>query len=377
MITKNQRKIVHSLILASFLLLTFTMCKKNGMTKNMTQTVPTMFYVGTYTNNKSEGIYKYSLLSNGNIKFIGLAAKSENPSFLTKSLDNKFLLAVNENKIGTVESYKIHIDSLEFVSRASSGGEHPCFVAINNERYVVTANYSSGNVGLIKLASNGVLSSLLNLEQHYGKGSNVRQDAPHAHSIWFNPFNNDIISVDLGTNELNFATIDTLNNKFVPKQQSKLKMDLEAGPRHLAFHPKKKWLYVINELSSTVSFVNFENDRYSLVSSISTLPQNFTEQNTCADIHISNDGKFLYASNRGHNSIAVFSIQKDGNLKLIEHEPTRGNGPRNFKLSPNNNFIVVANQYTDNLVSFRRDPQTGKLKFIFEIEAYTPVCILF
>ena len=163
----------------------------------------TEFYVGTYTNKNSEGIYKYSLLDNGNMVLIGLAAKSENPSFITKSADNRYLIAVNENKEGTVESFKINDDSLKFINKSSSGGAHPCFVTANNAGDVLVANYSSGNIGLLQVMSNGKLSPLLDVQQHYGEGTNERQKSPHAHSVWFSPAEREIISVDLGTNELN------------------------------------------------------------------------------------------------------------------------------------------------------------------------------
>lgn len=337
----------------------------------------TEFYVGTYTNKSSEGIYKYSLLDNGKIVLIGLAAKSENPSFITKTADNKYLIAINENKEGTVESFKINDDSLKFINKSLSGGVHPCFVTTNSAGNILVANYSSGNVGLLQVMSDGKLSPLLDVQQHYGEGTNERQKSPHAHSVWFNPAEREIISVDLGTNELIFSSINSKLNKFTPFTQDKLKMDSGAGPRHLAFHPDKQWIYVVNELNSTVSLIKKEESGFTLKSSFTTLPVNYTEESTCADIHISSDGRFLYASNRGHDSIAIFSIESDGKLLLLGHELTRGNGPRNFSLSPDNNFLLVANQYSDNIVAFKRDSETGRLEYISEVKAHTPVCILF
>jgi 6-phosphogluconolactonase len=337
----------------------------------------TEFYVGTYTNKNSEGIYKYSLLDNGNIELIGLVAKSENPSFITKSADHKYLIAVNENNEGTVESFKINDDNLQFINKSSSGGVHPCFVTTNGEEYILVANYSSGNIGLLKVMSNGKLSPLLDVQQHYGEGTNERQKSPHAHSAWINPADGEIISVDLGTNELIFSSIDSKLNKFTPLTQDKLKMDSGAGPRHLAFHPDGQWIYVVNELNSTVSLIKKDESGFTLKSSFTTLPKNYTEESTCADIHISSDGRFLYASNRGHNSIAIFSIESDGELLMLGQELTRGNGPRNFALSPDNNFLLVANQYSENIVAFKRDTETGRLEYISETKAHVPVCILF
>ena len=337
----------------------------------------TAFYVGTYTNTQSEGIYRFSLLNDGTIKPLGLVAKTENPSYLTKSTDSGYLLAVNENEAGTVSSFKVHEDSLQFISQSSSGGAHPCFVTVNNGGFVLAANYSGGNIGLLQMMDHGTLSPLLDVQQHSGSGSHARQDAAHAHSVWFDPDGETIISVDLGTNELLFSTIDPSTKKLIPLTQNTLKLDPGAGPRHLAFHPQKPWIYVINELNSTVTLIKKNESGYTLRSSFSTLPRDFTEENTTADIHISEDGQFLYASNRGHNSIAIFSIGTEGKLALLGHESTRGDGPRNFALSPDNSFVLVANQLTDNIVSFKRDQETGRLEYISETEASTPVCIVF
>lgn len=340
------------------------------------------FYVGTYTNGDSQGIYKYELLKNGSLRKIGLAARSINPSFLTLSKDKKFLIAVNEidtkNGNGTVESFLIKKDQLLPISKSSSGGANPCFVATNKSDFVLTANYSSGTIGLLKLDKKGELSGLLDVQQHTGKGITDRQKSPHAHSAWFDA-DNKIISIDLGTNELWFSKLDYQQEELAPSNPDKLAMEPGAGPRHLAFHPNKKWIYVINELNSTVTLLQKNNNgKYKKGASFSTLPKAYTKPNTCADIHISNDGKFVYASNRGHNSIAVFKVNtNDGTLHIVGYESTKGGGPRNFALSPDNNFLVVANQLTNNIVSFKRNSNTGLLQYIQQIKAPTPVCILF
>lgn len=341
------------------------------------------FYVGTYTEGDSQGIYKYALKKDGVLSRVGLAAKSENPSFLTFSHDKKFLLAVNEinpeGGSGTVESFLIKGDSLTLINKSSSGGAHPCFISTNESDFVLTANYTSGNVGLLKLNNKGELSDILDLQQHTGKGSTDRQKSPHAHSAWFDFDNKNIISIDLGTNELWFSKLDTKQQKLIPSDPDKMAMSPGAGPRHLTFHPNKKWIYAVNELDCTLTLLQKNNNgKYIKGASFSTLPKGYTEPNTCADIHTSSDGRFVYASNRGHNSIAIFEVNSDdGSLKLLGHESTKGNGPRNFSLSPNEDFLLVANQLTNNIVSFKRDKNTGLLKFIYQIEAPTPVCILF
>ena len=372
-------KIQNVIIALSFIILINCQQKKKEI---LQQNKAHSFFVGTYTSGESQGIYKYALLADGTLQRIALAAKSDNPSFLTKSVDGRFLLAVNEisNKdtVGTIESFLIQGDSLKRINSSSSGGAHPCFVSVNKDGYVLTANYTGGNIGLLKLNTKGELSDLLDVQQHAGKGVTERQDAPHAHSAWFAP-DNTIISVDLGTNGLWFSQIDATTQKLIPTNQQPLQMALGDGPRHLTFHPNNKWIYVLNELSNIVTMVQKNSTgQYEKGISISTLPDDFDEPNTGADIHISSDEKFLYASNRGHNSIVIYQVNElDGSLTLVAHESTKGDAPRNFSLSPDENYLLVANQLTNNIISFKRDKTTGLLQFIDETEVPAPVCILF
>ncbi|WP_020527003.1 lactonase family protein [Flexithrix dorotheae] len=337
------------------------------------------FFVGTYTKGESEGIYKYILKNDGVLEKVGLAAKISNPSFLTITDDRKFLISVDESKEGMVEAFRIEGDELKSINKQSSGGEYPCFIGVNKKGFVTTANYGNGTIGLLKIDAEGKLEGPLDILQHTGSGTTSRQKGPHAHSVWFRNNGKEIVSVDLGTNEIWFSNLDAKNGKLVSQNPQKLAMSDGAGPRHMTFHPTKKWAYVLNELSSTVTFIENESSKaYQIVSSISTLPDNFDQPNSCADIHISEDGKFLYASNRGHDSIVIFQInQKDGTLSLVGHEKTRGETPRNFNLSPDNRYLLVANQKTNSIVSFKRNGDTGKLEFVSEIEAPTPVCIMF
>lgn len=362
-----------------FLLITFMLltCNKTNMETAKTTT----FYVGTYTNGDSKGIYQYQLDANGLLTNNGLKATIVNPSFLAKTNNNKTLVAVSEvaeDGTGYVKSYAIEKDTLIYKSTAKSGGNHPCFVAVNENNQVLVANYSGGNVGYLKVSSDGKLSNLLAVQQHEGKGTTPRQEAPHAHSAWFHPSNNEIISVDLGTNQLWFSRIDTQKNAFEFANQKTLNMAEAAGPRHLAFHPNKSWLYVLNELNNSLSLVKKVDDVYTVKSAISVLPDNYEEYTKAADIHVSKDGKFVYASNRGHNSIAIFKVNlQNGHLELVGFEPVKGANPRNFSLTPDNKFLLVANQDTNNIVCFQRDFETGKLTFVNQIAASNPVCILF
>ena len=341
------------------------------------------FYLGTYTDGESKGIYQYALSPDGALTKTGLVAEAENPSFLALSPDGRYLLAVNEvsnaDQSGYISSFRMERDTLTFLDQKSTGGAHPCHVAVNQEGYVLVANYSGGNMGLLKIQNDGHLSNLLDVQQHAGNGKHPRQEAPHAHSGWFTQ-DEGLISVDLGTNQLWFSEINTQSQKFTPLEPQTFTMEPEAGPRHLAFHPQNPWIYVVNELSSSVSLLKKDPDTGAnkITQTISTLPAGFGQDNTCADIHISADGKFLYASNRGHNSIAIYSADPaTGELALLGHELTRGETPRNFSLSPEGKFLLVANQTTNTIVSFQRDPTTGLLTYVDQIEAPAPVCILF
>lgn len=358
-------------------------CKNVKM--NTVETEKSVFYVGTYTDKESKGIYQYELSGNGELSDKRLVAETSSPSFLAISADKKSLLAVNEvnsgaNQSGTIESYQIdESDSLIFVNSSLTGGAHPCYVALNENGVVLVSNYTGGNVGLLNLKENGALTELLDVVQHEGSGSTDRQEAPHAHSIRFEPESNNIVSVDLGTNELWFSKLNANNKKFESSDVPKLAMAEGAGPRHITFHPNNKWLYVLNELNATVTqVVKTDDGKYELGQTIPTLPSDFEGFNLCADIHISSDGKFLYASNRGHHSIVIYKVNSEtGTLTLVGHESTRGEWPRNFTLSPDEKFVIVANQNSNNMVCFSRDEQTGLLTYVQEVEAFSPVCILF
>jgi len=367
------------LLIASILII--AACQNSKSKSSMNQENYS-FFLGTYTDSDSKGIYKLEMDTAGHIKMLGLVAETKNPSFLTFANNQRTLLAINEisldNNMGTVESYQVK-DSLKLISRKPSGGAHPCFVTANDAGVVLTANYTGGNIGYLQLNQNGELSDLLDVNQHTGSGTHPkRQNEPHAHSVWFQPNSNNIIAADLGTNELWISSIDSTTNKFVPAKKERVALPDGAGPRHLAFHPNGKFCYVINEIDNTISiFTISDHKELSLVENVSTLPANFDGVSNTADIHISKDGKFLYGSNRGHNSIVIFEIQDNAELKLVGFESTRGDHPRNFSLSPDDKFLLVANKNTNNIVSFKRDTATGLLTFVAEIKAPSPVCILF
>ena len=359
-------------ILAAVILGNSQMNSNKELPKN--DTYP--FYVGTYTDKESEGIYKYLITADGRLKKIGLVAKCKNPAFLAKSADNKYLLAVNEinnDGYGAIESYLVKNDTLLLINQKSSGGAYPCFVTINNDRFVLVANYNGGNIGLFRLNNKGKLSSILYVEKHLKTNEKI----PHTHSAWFEPFDNSVITIDKGRNELWFSHLDTSQQKLVHRQT--LEMDLGSGPRHLVIHPNGRWIYVLNELNNSITFVKkLDNGKYIKEKSFSTLPIGYTAKSICADIKITSNGKFIYATNRVHNSIAIFEVDSDsGELNLLGLQPTFGDFPRNISLSPDENYLIVANRNSNNIASFKRNKISGMLKIVDKIEVPTPACIVF
>ena len=353
----------------------------NGSEKKVSTTTIELL-VGTYTNKTSKGIYKLAFnTSNGSLVNKGLVAETTSPSYVTFSSDKQFVYAVGEGETGTVSSFKWNADrtQLELINTLSSEGLGSCFVELNKkEDLVAVANYSSGNLSLFGTNSDGSLQKSPQVRQHTGSGSALpNQTEPHAHC---SKFYNDkfLYVVDLGIDEVTSYSID--ENRKLGQKNIALETDVSDGPRHLIFHPTLDISYVINEISNSiiVSKINQKDGTFSRVQKISTLPEEFKEKSHCADIHISDDGKFLYASNRGHNSIAVFSVAKNGVLTMLGTESVRGDWPRNFTLSPDGKFLLVANQNSDNIVVFNRNKETGMLSFTgSELKLSMPVCLKF
>ena len=341
------------------------------------------FYIGTYTKAESKGIYKADFNANGQFKNLKVMVISENPSFLAYTKDRKFLVAVNEStkegeSDGSISSFRIGNDRLVLVDKIHSYGNNPCHVTITEDNYVITSNYTGGNVVLSKLDENGKLT-FLDSNQHTGGSNHPRQEAAHVHSTWIHPETKDVIAVDLGTNDLWFYQIDRSKNTLIRKEQQKLAMDSIAGPRHLTFHPKhSNWLYVLNELDFSVSLVTYNEGKYAVNSTTDILFEATEGYNASADIHISKDGKFLYASHRGYNTIAVMEINaNDGALKLVDVHEIPGSWPRNFSLSPDQEFLIYANEWTNNIFSLKRDVEKGTLNLTDSIQVPNPVMILF
>ncbi|MEQ8473815.1 MAG: lactonase family protein [Marinoscillum sp.] len=334
--------------------------------------------VGTYTDADSEGIYITSFdESEGTFTDPTLAVSTENPSFLAISDDRRFVFAVNESNEGAVSAFAFEGNELTLIKSVSTFGAHPCFIDYQ-PGLVAVANYSSGNGGLLSVSENGSLSKALSEFQHYGSGANLeRQESPHAHFARFSPDGRFLYVIDLGIDQVLAYPIS--DGKIGPASTA-LTMEPGDGPRHLDFHPTMDYVYVISELSNTITVaaVDHQSGKFRAMDRISTLPDDFIGESYCADIHISSDGRFVYGSNRGHNSIAIFAVGEDGLLNLQTTEPTKGDWPRNFALSPNEQFLLVANQNSNNVVAFERDKKTGLLNFTGnEITISKPVCLKF
>ncbi len=336
----------------------------------------TTFLLGTYDDPgvHDPGIYRFALNADGTLENLGRVVEIASPSFLSYSADRTALVAVEETETGSIAAFRVMGDSLIYTNSQPSGGGGPCHVNISDDGYVAVANYGGGTTELLRLGSDARLSKPLDVSDHRERGG----ETPHAHSSYFLNGDTEMLSVDLGTDEVWHYTIDKAAGKLVPTVPPAVEMKPGAGPRHLTVHPNGKWIYVINELNSTVTQVRRAGSELSVVDSWSTLPEDFTGESFCADIHVSRDGKFLYGSNRGHNSIVVYAVdERSGALTPLEYEPVAGDWPRNFSLSPAEDFLLVANQRSKNITSLRRNKKTGMLDYVSSTQAPIPVCIVF
>ena len=340
-----------------------------------------IFYVGAYTSEGAKGIYLCSFdNSSGEISLLETFEGIDNPSFLKTSNDKRFLYAVTEKQEGNVSAFQIDINGkLKFINEQNSNGKGPCHVDVSPDgKFVAVANYGGGTTALYPVAKNGSLLPATSVIVNEGSSINKsRQTKPYAHSMKFSPFGNQVFSADLGTDQLNIFSLE--GDKLIQKGQKFAKLDPGSGPRHFDFHPDGETIFVINELNSTVTTFKLVNQNWEKQQVISTLPFDFKGTSYCADIHVSADGKFLYGSNRGHNSITVFEINNETKqLKSIGFVSVEGDWPRNFALTPNGNYLLAANQKSGNITVFKINKETGKPEFTGkEIKIPAPVCIEF
>ncbi len=348
-------------------------------------------YIGTYTGRQSQskGIHAWRFDSaTGKLAPLGVAAETPSPSFLAIHASGRFLYAVNEignfngRRSGAVTAYSIDRETgrLTQLNQVSSKGSGPAHISLDRKgHYALVANYGSGSVAALPIGDDGKLGEASSVIQHEGKSVNPqRQERPHAHSINPAPDNRFAVVCDLGLDKVFVYRFD--DTKGILSQHEAASVKPGAGPRHFAFHPNGKFGYVINEMASTVTAFDYDAKRGALkeIETVSTLPKDYHGDSTCAEVVVHPNGKFLYGSNRGHDSIAVFAISGKGTLTPIDYTPTQGKVPRNFALDPSGSYLFAANQNSGNVVIFRVDAKTGKLTPSGEtIEIGSPVCVRF
>jgi len=348
----------------------------------MGQNADLYLFIGTYTSKTSEGIYVYKFnTQTGDFAPVSIAKGIKNPSFLAFSPDKKYLYSVAEMSGGAVSSFSVDKQSgtLTMLNTQSAGGNGPCHVAVDKTgKWVIVGNYGGGSLSILPVQADGSLGVATQTIQHEGKSVNkARQEKPHVHSINIASNNKDVFVPDLGTDKIMTYTLDTKTGQLLPGNPPFTSSVPGAGPRHFTFHPKGKFAYVIQELDATITGFHYKPGKLEPFQTVSTIPADYTGQKWCADIHISPDGKFLYGSNRAHESLVIFSInQKNGELTYVGHQNVLGKTPRNFMIDPTGKWVLVANQDSDNVVIFSRDIKTGKLTPTGkEIKVSMPVCL--
>jgi len=343
-------------------------------------------FVGTYTNTDSKGIYVYDFNSaNGQFNWISNTDSVTNPSYLTISKNEKFVYAVNEtngSNPGRVTAYSFDKKSgtLHFLNTTASGGDDPCYIsATSDNKWLAVANYTSGTATVFPLNKNGTVApytQLIHDSVYKNPGEIVK---PHVHETVFSPDEKYLLTPDLGLDKVIVYQFNkTIKKPLILSAQRFAQSVKGSGPRHLVFHPNKKFVYLMHEMGGTVTFYKYNNGKLSQIQELPAFPKGFVGRKDGAEIMISPDGKFLYVSERGDlNSITIFSIDPvSGKLTRKGYQSTFGKGPRNFIMDPAGNYLLVANQDSRNIVIFKRNKQTGLLtKTEKEIIVPRPVCL--
>jgi 6-phosphogluconolactonase len=357
-----------------------------------TYTEPIRFGTGKVLEGKGEGIYVYRLdPSSGGMELLSKTTGVTNPSYLAFDPTGRFLYAVNELKTygdqpsGTVSSFEVdpRTGALKFLNRRLTHGTDPCHVLVDKKgRFVFVSNFMSGSVCVFPVLDDGTLAEASDFIQHQGSGIDpARQKGPHAHSLTLDRANRFAFVPDLGLDKLMVYKFDPRRGMLEPNGIPWIKMKPGAGPRHVAFHPGGRFAYLINELDSTLAALSYDDSKgsFKLLQVVPTLPEGFSGESTCADVQVSPQGAFVYGSNRGHDSIVIYRIdRRTGKLAYAGHESTRGKTPRSFGIDPTGRFLLAANQDTDTIVTFSIDPKTGSLRATGRVtQVPTPVCIKF
>lgn len=351
-----------------------------------------LIYIGTYTGVKSKGIYVSRFNgATGQLAAPELAAATTNPSFVALHPNRRFLYAVSETgmlhgkRTGTVSAFSINAQTgqLALLNQESSGGMGPCHMAVDGAgKCLLVANYGSGSIAALPIQATGALAEPGTIIQHQGSSVNPqRQAGPHAHFITPDPANRFALACDLGLDQVLVYRLDPAKAMLVANNPPFATVQPGAGPRHLAFHPSGRFVFLINEMGSTLTALAYDAKRGALkdLQTVSTLPGTFVGKSTCAGVQVHPSGRFVYGSNRGDDSIAVFGFDpKDGKLTLVEHQPTQGKTPRHFALDPTGQWLLAENQGSDNVVIFRVDGKTGRLSATGQtVTVGSPVCAVF
>lgn len=348
-------------------------------------------YFGTYTDNNSRGIYTCTFDDNtGKLSPVELAGECKNPSFVAIHPNGKYLYAVSEvgdfqgNRTGGIQAFRIgDRGGLEPLNAVESSGQGPCHLTVDADgRHVLVANYNSGSVSVVRLAEDGTLGNRTAFVQHMGSGADpARQDGPHAHCIHLDSNNRFVFACDLGLDQIRIYRFDRARGELESADPPYASSPAGGGPRHFSWHPSGKFAFANNELSSSVTGYAYDGGGHLRpINTVSTLPSDFDgKNNTTAEVQVHPSGRFLYCSNRGHDSLALMSIDSDsGKLAFVEAKSSGGKTPRNFAISPSGKFVISANQSTNNVVVFTITEETGRLVPSDQsLNVPTPVCIKF
>ncbi len=379
------------------IIISFSTCSeiektKSNQNENTIKQNTNYLFIGTYSkkeghvDGKAEGIYLYSMdAETGAIAYENVAKNVINPSFLTISSNGNFLYAVNEtgpdvDNTGSISAFAIDPTTkhLQLLNTQSSHSFAPCHISVDQKnRFAFVTNYVGGKVVVYPIEKDGSIKPASDIIKLQGKSTHPRQKSSHPHSIVLSPDNRFAFVSDLGTDKIMIFKIDYENGKLLPNETPFISVPNGSGPRHFTFHPNSKFAYVINELNNTIASFEFDAKSGNLnpIETKPTLPDGFEKVSYTADIHITPDGKFLYGSNRGHDSIVAFKIDQDsGKLTLIEHQSTQGSFPRNFMISDDGKFLYAANQNSDNIVIFKIE-SNGTLLALDQVNVATPVCL--
>lgn len=349
-----------------------------------------LVYVGTYTGKGSKGIYAFPFdAKTGKAGEPRLMAETESPSFVAISPNRKFLYAANEisnyegKSAGSITAYAIGPHGeLTLLNRETSGGSGPCFVTVDRTgKTVLVANYGGGSIETLPIGPDGRLGAPASFIQHHGSSvDKQRQEGPHAHSINVSPDDRYAFAADLGLDKIFIYRLDSKTSKLMPNVPAFGQVAPGSGPRHFAFHPDGRHAFVINEMASTLTAFDYNPKTGALkeIETVSTIP-NPVPGNSTAEVAVHPSGKWVYGSNRGHNSIAIFSFDAGtGRLKPVGHQPTGGRTPRNFALDPSGHFLLAANQDSGSITVFRVDSSNGHLTPTGQsIAVSMPVCVRF